>query len=530
MGAEPTLAWTLQRPAAQYANKVATIDRGTGERRIWSEVADRVNGLSSGLLGLDLEIGDRVGALMLNSGRHFELWFAIPGAGMVMNDLNYRLAEEELAFICGDSDVKVLFVDDNYLDVGRALLQRVDSLHTLVWTGPGDAAPEGCIAYETLVASPLVDLPPQQHDGLAAIFYTGGTTGLPKGAMLTHRNLTANAMHGVGVMGLTHRDTYLHAGPQFHLADGSMTYAVSWVGGAHVFIPAFEPTATVSALADEHCTISLLVPTMLGMVLASGALDGADLTALRALMYGASPMPGEVQRRVAEGFGCELYQLYGMTEASPIATSMDGEDHRRGMAGEEPYASRLRSAGAPVPGVRCEVRREDGSLADVGEPGEIYIQGPNIMAGYWNRPEETAHALVDGWYRSGDVAWQDADGYLYVVDRAKDMIISGGENIYTSEVENAVYLHQGVAEAAVFGIPHDKFGETVHAEVVPKPGATITEEELIEHCRAHIAGYKLPRSVTFRAADDPLPKSGAGKILKRDLREPHWVGRDRHVG
>jgi long-chain acyl-CoA synthetase len=183
-----------------------------------------------------------------------------------------------------------------------------------------------------------------------------------------------------------------------------------------------------------------------------------------------------------------------------------------------------------VPGVRCEVRREDGSRADVGEPGEIYIQGANIMAGYWNRPEETAHALVDGWYRSGDVAWQDDDGYLYVVDRAKDMIISGGENIYTTEVENAVYVHPAVGEAAVFGIPHEKFGETVHAEIVPKVGVSVTEEEIIEHCRSLIAGYKLPRSVTIRSSDDPLPKSGAGKILKRDLREPHWAGRDRHVG
>ncbi|MDA2945367.1 MAG: long-chain-fatty-acid--CoA ligase [Actinomycetota bacterium] len=530
MGAEPTLHWALQRPVDQFGDATATVDIGTGERRTWIETADRVNGVASGLLGLDLDDGDRIGVLMLNSARHFELWFAIPFAGMVMNDLNYRLAVEELAFICDDSQVRVLFVDDSFLDVGRQLLDRVESLATLVWTGPGDAAPDGCLAYESLAATARVELPDAQHDTLAAIFYTGGTTGLPKGAMLTHRNLTSNAIHGVAVLAMTHRDTYLHAGPQFHLADGSMTYALSWVGGTHVFVPAFEPTAVVRALADERCTLALLVPTMLNMVLASGALDGADLSALRLLMYGASPMPAEVQRRVASGFGCDMMQLYGMTEASPIATSLDAEHHRRGMDGEEPFASRLRSAGSAVPGVRCEIRREDGSLADVGEPGEIYIQGPNIMAGYWNRPEETAHALVDGWYRSGDVAWRDAGGYLYVVDRAKDMIISGGENVYTSEVENAVYLHPGVAEAAVYGIPHDKFGETVHAEVVPKPGATITEEELIAHCREHIAGYKLPRSVTVRNADDPLPKSGAGKILKRELRAPHWEGHDRQVG
>ena len=530
MGAEPTLNWALQRPVDQFADQTATVDLGTGERRTWSETSDRVNGLASGLINLGLSSGDRVGVLMLNSARHFELWFAIPFAGMVMNDLNYRLAAEELAFICDDSQVRVLFVDDNYLTVARELANRVDSLTTLVWTGPGDNAPEGCIAYESLVATTPGDLPTPSHDTLAAIFYTGGTTGLPKGAMLTHRNLTSNAIHGVAILAMTHRDTYLHAGPQFHLADGSMTYALSWVGGTHVFVPAFEPNAVVRALADEKCTLSLLVPTMLNMVLASGALEGADLSALRLLMYGASPMPAEVQRRVAEGFGCGMMQLYGMTEASPIATSLDAEHHARGMTGEEPYASRLRSAGSPVPGVRCEVRRDDGSLADIGEPGEIYIQGPNIMAGYWNRPAETEHALVNGWYRSGDVAWRDAGGYLYVVDRAKDMIISGGENIYTSEVENAVYLHPSVAEAAVFGIPHDKFGETVHAEVVLKPNASLTEDELIAHCREHIAGYKLPRSVTVRASDQPLPKSGAGKILKRELRAPHWEGHDRQVG
>lgn len=527
---EPTLGWALERAASQYTTHEATVDLQTGERRTWAETAQRVAGLASGIRGLGLTDGDRVALLMLNSARHFELWFAIPAAAMVMNDLNYRLAVEELAFICTDSGVKVLFVDETYLETARAVREQVDTLTTLVWTGPGTDAPEGTIAYESLVAATPVDLPLAHHDQVAAIFYTGGTTGLPKGAMLTHRNLTANAIHTVGLLNMTSVDRYLHAGPQFHLADGAMTYALSWAGGTHVFVPAFEPTRVVAALADERCTLALLVPTMLNMILATNALDGADVSAMRMLMYGASPMPGEVQRRTAQGFGCQMMQLYGMTEASPIVTCLDGETHRRGMAGEEPYATRLRSAGSPIAGVRCEVRREDGSLCDVGEPGEIFIQGPNIMAGYWNRPEETAHALVDGWYRSGDVAYRDAGGYLFVVDRAKDMIISGGENIYTSEVENAVYLHPSVAEAAVFGIPHENFGETVHAEVVLKPGASLTAEELIEHCRAHIAGYKLPRSVAVRTPEEPLPKSGAGKILKRTLREPYWVGRERQVG
>jgi long-chain acyl-CoA synthetase len=225
---------------------------------------------------------------------------------------------------------------------------------------------------------------------------------------------------------------------------------------------------------------------------------------------------------------CGFAQLYGMTEASPLLTVCTPEDHRRGAAGEPGFVERLKAAGAQVPGVECEVRRDDGTLADIGEPGEIYARGPNIMLGYLKRPEETAKALVPGgWYRTGDVAYMDDHGYFYIVDRAKDMIISGGENIYTTEVENAIYAHPAVLEAAVVGIPHETWGETVHAEVVLKPGATLTADELIAHCRTLIGGYKVPRSVHVRG--DALPKSGAGKILKRDLRAPFWEGRDRGV-
>jgi len=527
---DPTIAWVLDRAANINPHGAATVDLGTGERRDWAEVARRVGGLASGLSDLDLDRGDRVGVLMLNSARHLELWFAIPVAGMVMNDLNFRLAPEELRFICDDSQVKVLFVDESFLPVAQQLRDSVASIDTLVWVGPGTEAPDGTIAYESMVDTPPIELPELESEDIAAIFYTGGTTGLPKGAILTHRNLTANALH----MGLHARiapvDRYLHAAPQFHLADGALAYALTWAGGTHVFIPAFDPAATIAALANERCTMVLLVPTMISMVLAHGGLADADISSMRVVMYGASPMPGEVQRQALEAFGCGFAQAYGMTEASPLVSWLDEETHERGARGEEPYASRLRSAGVPVVGVRTEVRRPDGSLASVGEAGEIYIQGPNIMRGYWNREAETTHALVDGWYRSGDVAYADDGGYLYIVDRAKDMIISGGENVYTTEVENAVYHHPSVAEAADFGSPHEEWGETVHVEVVLKPGAELTSDELIASCREWLAGYKLPRSVVIRGAEDPLPKSGAGKILKKDMRDPYWEDKDRRVG
>ena len=243
---DPTIAWVLDRATNINPHGDATIDLGTGERRDWAEVARRVDGVASGLNSIDLDRGDRVGVLMLNSARHLELWFAIPVAGMVMNDLNFRLATEELRFICDDSQVKLLFVDETFLPVARQLRDSVASIHTLVWVGPGTDAPHDTIAYESMVDTAHVELPELESEDLVAIFYTGGTTGLPKGAMLTHRNLTANALH----MGLHARitpiDRYLHAAPQFHLADGALAYALTWAGGTHVFVPAFDP-------AGDHC-------------------------------------------------------------------------------------------------------------------------------------------------------------------------------------------------------------------------------------------------------------------------------------
>jgi len=530
--ADPRIGWVLDRAAKERAPELGTIDLGTDERRTWSEIKRRVGGLATALAGpgLSLKRGDRVAILSLNSARHFELWFAIPESGLVMNDLNFRLAVEELRFICDDSQVGLLFVDDTFLEAGRALRAMCDALHTLVWLGVGEDAPEGTIAYDILAATEPADLPEPDSEDVAAIFYTGGTTGLPKGVMLTHRNLTANALNVINIARLSWRDRYLHAAPQFHIADGAFAYSLTWVGGTHVFIPAFDPSRVVEVLEAEAITVGLLVPTMITMCVAGGALADADLSAMRLMVYGASPMPAEVQRRALPAFGCDFMQAYGMTEAAPIVTYLDEAAHECGLAGEEPWAGRLRSAGSPVPGVRAEVRRDDGSIADPGEPGEIWVQGANIMKGYWNRSEETAHALVDGWYRSGDVAYADEGGFLYIVDRAKDMIISGGENIYTTEVENAIYSNSAVLEAAAFGIPHEDWGEAVHAEVVLKPGETAESDEIIEHCRTLIARYKVPRSVKIRTADEPLPKSGAGKILKRELREPFWEGQERRVG
>jgi long-chain acyl-CoA synthetase len=515
----------LERAGRLFADREAVVD---GEQRwTYRELHQRVAAFDCALDGLGLAAGDVVGVLGLNSAAHLVAWLAIPRSGRVLNDLNVRLAPVELEFILGDCAACVLLIDDAFLEVGRALAESCATVEHLVYIGAG-ATPDGCLSFAEMTVGEGAPLAPVDPDAVAGIFYTGGTTGLPKGAMLTHRNLVANAKHVLIALAYTEQDSYLHAAPMFHLADGASTYALTWVGGRHVIIPAFDPELWLGTVAAEGVTHALLVPSMINMVINHPALADYDLSCLRNMLYGASPMPEQLLRRAMEVFPCEWWQGYGMTEAAPIVTFLTPEDHRRGAAGEEPHASRLRSAGRPAVGVEAQVRREDGSPAEIGEPGEVWVRGPNIMKGYYNREQETATALdADGWYHSGDAAYADAEGYLFIVDRVKDMIITGGENVYCTEVENAIYQHPAVLECAVFGVPDERWGERVHAAIVLKPDASVEETAIVEHCRMLIAGYKLPRS--FEVSTELLPKSGAGKILKRELRKPHWAGQERQV-
>ena len=522
------LCRTLERAADQFGDSIAVAD--SGERFTYRELERRVAAFDCGLRGLGVEDGDVVAIMMLNSHEHLELWFALPRGGFVINDLNIRLAPAELEFILADSGAVALVVDDAFADAGSTLAAACDSARLLIHAGAGPA-PEGAIAYEAVIAAGAEAIEPARSlapTALAGIFYTGGTTGRPKGAMLSHANVEVNAKHVLISWGYESDDRYLHAAPMFHLADGASTYAVTAVGGRHVLIPAFDPELTVATIESEGVTRALLVPTMINLVVNHPGTADRDLSSVRRITYGASPMPAELLRRAMSTIPCEWVQAYGMTEAAPLVATLPASDHERGARGEEPYATRLRSAGVPVFGVEVSVRRADGSKADLDEPGEIWARGPNMMSGYWNRPEETAAAFAP-MAGTAPATWPlaDADGYLYIVDRAKDMIISGGENIYSSEVENALYDHPAILEAAVFGVPDEQWGERVHAAIVLHPGSQAGEADLIEHCRPRIAGYKLPRSIEFH--EQMLPKSGAGKILKRDLREPHWRGLERQV-
>jgi long-chain acyl-CoA synthetase len=315
----------------------------------------------------------------------------------------------------------------------------------------------------------------------------------------------SNALHNLAVTGHSRADCWLHVCPMFHVAGTSNVFACTWVGARSVILPRFDPVAVLEAIEAHGITHGVFVPTMLAMLLehATGA------PGLRHLQYAASPISPELQRRVLEWLpDCDVVQFYGMTEAAPTVTRLSRADHD----------SRPSSMGVPVPGVQAEVR------APRGEVGELWVRGPNVMLGYWNRPEATEQALVDGWYRTGDLAREDEDGYFFMVDRAKDMIITGGENVYSVEVEAVLSKHPGVDEVAVFGVPDERWGEAVHAVVVGRADP----EALREHCRATLAGFKVPRSIDVR--EEPLPKSGAGKLLKHRLRAPYWAGHDRLVG
>jgi long-chain acyl-CoA synthetase len=492
-------------------------------RRNWREVGERVARLAAGLRSLGIHPGDRVAILSLNSDRYLELYLAIAWAGAVIVPLNIRWSPLENQDAMGDCRANVLFVDKTFASTGAALAAAFPDLK-LVYGDDGDV-PKGMEQYEALLArsAPVPDAMRVSGD-LAGIFYTGGTTGRSKGVMLSHGNLMANALNALGEGLWPGTSTYLHAAPMFHLANGAAMYSLLLSGGSNVIIPAFTPEGMMAAVQNERVTDVLLVPTMIQMLADHPALSSYDMSSLRNLTYGASPISEAVLDRATKALpNARFTQAYGMTELSPIATLLHWSEH----AGDGRAKGRHRAAGRATLG--CEVRIVDADDRPVafGTVGEIVVRGDNVMIGYWERPEETARAVIDGWMHTGDGGYMDEHGFVFVVDRVKDMIISGGENVYSVEVENAVAQHPAVAQCAVIGIPDERWGEQVHAVVVLKSGAEVSAQELIEFCKTRIAGYKCPRSVDLR--ESPLPLSGAGKVLKRELRKPFWENRERRV-
>jgi long-chain acyl-CoA synthetase len=472
----------------------------------YEQMWDRCRRLVGALRGLGVEAGDRVAVVSPNSHRYLELYQAVPGAGMVIVPLNARHTPAELRYALEDSGTKVLFTaigDDG-------LAECVE--HTI---GLDDR-------YEALLAAAEPGEFPDDvtEQTLAGLFYTGGTTGASKGVMLTHRNLIANATHFSMCWPFSVETRWLIIAPLFHAAGSLAVLSTVWNAGHQVVLPAFDPGRALDLVEAHAITATLVVPTMLAAMSEEQLSRPRDVSSLRFLSHGGSPISTETLKRAHAAFpSAALLHVYGATELSPLATLLPHEERVLD-------SPRARSCGQPAVGVEIEIVTADGTPAAVGSVGELAVRGPNVMAGYWNKPNETAAALVNGWYRTGDMGYQDDEGFVFLVDRAKDMIVTGGENVYSTEVEEALYKHPAVLEAAVFGVPHEHWGEAVHAVVVPRRSVDATE--LIEHCRTLIADYKVPKVIDIR--EEAIPKSAAGKVLKRELREKYWANAEARVG
>ncbi|MGW6727984.1 acyl-CoA synthetase [Nocardia sp. NPDC055029] len=507
----------LHRALQQNPGSVMSI---CGDRaRSVAEVHDRVARLAGALRKLGVARNDRVAILALNSDRFHEYLLAVPWVDAVVIPVNIRWSMSEIAYSLADSETSVLFVDDMFTPLVPGIREAAPSVRMVIHCGDGPT-PEGMLSYEDLVQSAR-PIPDSRRGGaaLAGIFYTGGTTGHPKGVMLSHANLATSALGSLAsefVLGPG--EIVLHAAPMFHLAALGGWHGQLIRGGTHVFIPAFEPVATLRAIQQRQVTATVLVPVMIQMLVDHPEVVNHDLSSVRTVLYGASPISQAVLQRAMEEFPrASFVQAYGMTELSPIATLLSPADHQAG---------RLRSAGRAAPHAEIRIADLDGNEVPRGTVGEVEARGGNVMMGYWNMPEETATTMRNGWLRTGDGGFMDDEGYLYIVDRVKDMIVSGGENVYSAEVENALASHASVAACAVIGVPDEAWGERVHAVVVCQPGAALTLAEIREHVKDLIAGYKTPRSLDIVGS---LPLSGAGKVLKRELRKQYWKESDRQV-
>src|SRR5882724_2623611 len=491
---------SLGRAVRYYPERTAFAS--SEERSTFRELHERVGRIAAALTSHGFRKGDRLGLLLPNEREYVELVYACAWLGVIAVPLNTRLSEKEID-------------------------------HVLV-----DAAPHGLIRHSSL-AAPSVELPGQlvidkepldlgsdsfpadvyDPDAVFALIYTSGTTGRPKGVALTHSNILANLDHVNYWMRYREGGVYLHAAPIFHIADFPFMFASPAFGTCQVTIPKFSPEAFCETVERERVTHTVLVPTMLNLLTQFEDLKKYDLTSLEYLGYGGSPIAPELihsTRKILPK--TKLVQVYGLSETGFLA----------GLQDHEHTESRLTSCGRPCPGIEVKVVDDKGNEVATGQHGELVARGANVMRGYWNNLKETNAIFLDGMFRTGDIGYQDADGYIYILDRLKDMIVTGGENVYSGEVEAVIYQHPAVKEVAVFGIPDPKWGELVMASVVLKPGLALSTDELISFCRQSLANYKVPRRVEFSETD--LPKNGSGKILKRNLRERFWADQKRAVG
>ncbi len=497
-------------------------------RRTWAEEFDAACRVAQAARREGLGVGDRIAFLDRNGIAYFDFLFGGSLIGAVNVAVNWRLAPAEIAAIIDDSGAPVLAIHADYLPAFAEMGSVLPSVRRIVIIGDTAAV---CADPRAVSFDAWVDGCPAEDPGhvggpdeVSMQLYTSGTTGLPKGVMLTNANLSTAIREAGVTFSITDDTVSLVAMPLFHIGGSGWALCAMSRGGRSIILRDVDPTLLLELIATERVTEMFVVPAVLMLLLATPALVETDLSSLRLIFYGASPIAEDVLVKCMNVFGCAFCQVYGMTETTGAITALPFEDHDP----DGPRRGLLRSAGKPHQSVALRVVDPDsGRDAALGEVGEVWTRSPYNMAGYWGKSEETAATVdADGWLRTGDAGYFDADGYLYLHDRIKDMVISGGENIYPAEVENVLLSHPAIVDAAVIGVPDEKWGETVKAIVVLAPGETLDEKLVIEHCRSTLAHYKCPTSVE---ATDALPRNPSGKILKRELRSPYWAGEERFI-
>lgn len=495
-----------------------------GRSVTYGQLAQDTSRIANGLAALGLGKGDRIAYLGKNSDVYFELLIGAARAGVVMTPVNWRLAPPEAAYVINDCAAPVLFVGPEFVGLARRLLPELAHVRTVITTEGGAPEWPDFAAWRDAQSDAAPGSRPKPDD-VAIQLYTSGTTGRPKGAMLTNTNLLFMTQEGLGPdapswYAWTPDDVALLAMPCFHIGGTQWGVNTLAFGAKGVVAREFDPDRVMDYFEQCGVTRIFMVPAAMQIVVRQPRARRADFSRLKTIFYGASPIPAALLRECIDTFGCEFVQVYGMTETTGAIVALPPEDHVEGNP-------RMRGAGKAMPGVELAVFDDRGEMLPPGRTGEIATRSAANMAGYWNLPEATAAAIrPDGWLRTGDAGYMDEDGYIYIQDRIKDMIISGGENVYPAEVESAICDHPAVAEAAVIGVPDGKWGEAVKAVVALRPGHEATAEELVAFVRQRIAGYKTPKSIDFV---DALPRNPSGKILRRELRAPYWAGYDRQV-
>jgi len=494
-----------------------------GTRITYQMLEDRVNRLANAIMKLGFKKGDRLTILSENTHKYMEVYFAAGKLGMSVTPLNFRLADSEIIHIANDSESVLFMAGDGYEK--RTADFKKDLGKIRQWISL-DKKREDFLFYEELIESsspvdPLVDV---DENEIAILMYTGGTTGLPKGVMLSHRNLMTAAYSMIIACGVTKKDISCFVLPLFHIALWPIP-CVLMMGGKVVITRRPELLEIAKLIQDEKCTWINMVPTLYAWMINTPEIDKFDLSSLRLMSYAGSPIAPDVLKRLIERYGNIFLQGYGMTESAPAGTILYQDDHV--LEGPVKLTRRLASAGRESILVEAKVVDENDQEVKPGETGEIVLRGKSIMMGYWKNPELTKEALRNGWYHSGDMATIDEDGYVYMVDRKADMIVTGGENVYPKEVEDILYQNPAVLECAVVSAPDAKWGERVQAVVTLREGTSVSPDELIAHCKGKLAGYKCPKAIFIW---DAIPKTTVGKILRREVKKHFWKDSDRTIG